>query len=113
MWNVRVSREFSAAHQLHGSGGKCEQVHGHNYRVEVTISSKQLNPPGMVADFVEVREKLDSILPDHRMLNEVYLFNPTAENLARQFFEEMSKLYPVSRVAVWETGGSCAEYSPD
>ncbi len=113
MYTVRVSRSFSAAHRIHDSGGKCENIHGHNYRVEVAISSRELNPPGMVADFVEVRARLDSILPDHKSLNEVYDFNPTTENLARRFFEEMSRFYPVTRVSVWETDGSRADYTPD
>ncbi len=113
MWRIRVSRTFSAAHRIHGIGGKCEDVHGHNYRVEVEISSARLKKPGMIADFTTVGEKLAGLLPDHKMLNEVYDFNPTSENLARRFHEEMSKFYPVSRVTVWETENSCAEYAPD
>lgn len=113
MWKVRVSRTFSAAHQIHGISGKCEGVHGHNYRVEVEISERKLKKPGIIADFVEVGRQLEAILPDHKMLNEVYNFNPTAENLARKFHLEMSRLYPVSRVVVWETDHSCAEFSTD
>jgi 6-pyruvoyltetrahydropterin/6-carboxytetrahydropterin synthase len=71
-----------------------------------------LKKPGMIADFTAVGEKLASILPDHKMLNEVYDFNPTSENLARRFFDRLSKSYPVSRVTVWETENSCAEYEP-
>jgi 6-pyruvoyltetrahydropterin/6-carboxytetrahydropterin synthase len=113
MWTIRVSRRFSAAHQIHGMGGKCEGVHGHNYRVEVEISAKRLKKPGMIADFLDVGKKLESILPDHKMLNQVYESNPTSENLARRFFDEMQQFYPVSRVTVWETEDSCAEYSAD
>jgi 6-pyruvoyltetrahydropterin/6-carboxytetrahydropterin synthase len=113
MWKVRVSRSFSAAHQIHGIGGKCEGVHGHNYRVEAEICGRKLRKPGMIADFTEVGRQLEAILPDHKMLNEVYDFNPTAENLARKFHFEMSRYYPVSRVVVWETDHSCAEYSTD
>jgi len=111
MYTVRVSRSFSAAHFIRGSD-RCERVHGHNYRVEVAISSAELAPPGMVADFVDVGKKLDEILPDHRSLNDCYGFSPTAENLARHFFEEMSKHYPVSRVSVWENDDSRADYTP-
>ncbi len=113
MFTIGVSRKFSAAHQIHGIGGKCEGVHGHNYRVEVEVSAKKLAKPGMIADFIEVGKKLTGILPDHKMLNEVYSFNPTSENLARQFFTEMKKFYPVSRVTVWETEDSCATYARD
>jgi 6-pyruvoyltetrahydropterin/6-carboxytetrahydropterin synthase len=111
MWTIKVSREFSAAHRIDGIGGKCEDVHGHNYRVEVAISTAELKKPGMIADFIKVGRKLEGILPDHKMLNEVYSFNPTSENLARRFFDEMSEFYPVSKVTVWETPDSCAEYS--
>ncbi|UCG43159.1 MAG: 6-carboxytetrahydropterin synthase [candidate division WOR-3 bacterium] len=113
MYTVRVTRAFSAAHAIRAHGGKCEDVHGHNYKVEVWIRSHDLSPPGMVADFVEVRQKLDSVLPDHKMLNEQYPFNPTTENLARHFFEEMSKFYRVSKVVVWENETSCAEYEAE
>jgi 6-pyruvoyltetrahydropterin/6-carboxytetrahydropterin synthase len=113
MWTIRVSRKFSAAHQIHGIGGKCEGVHGHNYRIEVEISARRLKKPGMIADFIEVGRKLESILPDHKMLNEVYAFNPTSENLARKFFDDMAKSYPVSRVTVWETEDACATYARD
>ena len=111
MYTVRVTRTFSAAHSIKGSGGKCENVHGHNYRVEVAVSANRLTPPGMVVDFIELREKLDAILPDHQDLNRVYDFNPTAENLARHFFDELTDSFPVTRVTVWENEGSAAEYS--
>ncbi|MFO7638616.1 MAG: 6-carboxytetrahydropterin synthase [bacterium] len=113
MYTVRVSRTFSAAHAIRGRGGKCENVHGHNYRVEVYISAPELEPPGMVADFVEVRERLDAILPDHRDLNAAYDFNPTAENLAHRFYDELARHYPVAKVVVWESEGSAAEYAPE
>jgi len=113
MWTVKVSRRFSAAHRIHGMSGKCEGVHGHNYRVEVEISAKKLKKPGMIADFIDVGKKLESILPDHKMLNEVYESNPTSENLARHFYDDMQQFYPVTRVTVWETEDSCAQYSAD
>jgi len=113
VWHIRVRAGFSAAHQIRDHGGHCEQVHGHNYRVEVTISSDVLEPPGMIADFADVRSRLKSMLPDHRMLNEVYDFNPTAENLARRFFDDLRREFPVTRVTVWEDDDSAAEYSAD
>lgn len=111
MYTVRVSRTFSAAHAIKGMGSKCEAVHGHNYRVEVAVGSEELRPPGMVADFLEIGRHLDDLLPDHTMLNEVYKFNSTSENLAYHFYEEMSKHYPVKSVTVWEDENCCAEYS--
>lgn len=113
MYLVRVSKGFSAAHAVKGSGGKCEKIHGHNYLVEVVVGGKELNQPGMVVDFVQLRSRLEGILPDHKLLNEVYDFNPTAENLARHFYEEMAKFYPVVKVRVWENEDCWAEYQPD
>ena len=110
MWTIKVSRRFSAAHQIHGMGGKCEGVHDHNYRVEVEISAKRLKKPGMIADFIDVGKRLESILPDHKMLNQVYESNPTSENLARRFYDEMQQFYPVTRVTVWETPDARCEY---
>lgn len=110
MWHIGVSRCFSAAHRVIGQGGRCEQTHGHNYRVEVILASALLRQPGMVADFASVRAKLDSILPDHCLLNDLYDFNPTAENLARYFYEEMSRHFPVHAVRVWENDECWAEY---
>lgn len=111
MYTIRVSRTFSAAHAIHGVGGKCEDVHGHNYRVEVTLSAPALRQPGMVMDFREVDSHLQDILPDHKMLNQVYQFNPTAENLARHFFEQLSEELPVTSVTVWENDRCCATFS--
>jgi len=113
MYTICVSRTFSAAHFIKGSGGRCENTHGHNYRVEVFIASSRLKAPGMVADFTEVGKKLESTLPDHTMLNEHYKFHPTAENLARYFYNEMARHFRVTRVRVWENDHSWAEYGPD
>jgi len=113
MWTVKVVRYFSAAHFLRGQNGRCENMHGHNYRVEVTVGANRLTPPGMVVDFIELRSAVDSILPDHRLLNEVYDFPPTAENLAKHFYDELKKIYPVNRVTVWENENCCADYFED
>ena len=111
MYTVRVSRTFSAAHAIQGHG-RCENVHGHNYRVEVALGAPELNPPGMVADFTAIRAALDRIVPDHTMLNERFDFNPTAENLARWFFDQLAGELPVTGVTVWENDDCCAEYRP-
>lgn len=111
MYRVRVRRTFSAAHAIRGHG-KCENVHGHNYRVEVELSADELAPPGIVFDFTELRAVLDGIVPDHVMLNEKFDFNPTAENLARWFFDRLAADYPVTGVTVWENDDCCAEYRP-
>lgn len=113
MWTVTVRRSFSAAHFLASESGRCENMHGHNYWVEVTVGTNRLTPEGMVVDFIELRTAVDAILPDHQLLNEVYNFSPTAEHLARYFYEELKKKYPVTRVRVWENDDCSAEYFAD
>jgi 6-pyruvoyltetrahydropterin/6-carboxytetrahydropterin synthase len=113
MYYVKVKQGFSAAHALKGAKGKCEELHGHNYAVEVTIAAEKLKGPGMVEDFVQVKKTLSRIVPDHKLLNNVLPFNPTAENLARYFFERLSARYRVVKVTVWENDDACAEYTPE
>lgn len=113
MYAVRVRQGFSAAHYLKGSRSRCEEMHGHNYVVEVTVRSERLKAPGVVADFVAVKRALRRILPDHKLLNEVMPVAPTAEHIARFVFDRLSRRYPVSRVRVWENDDTSAEYSPD
>jgi len=111
MYAIRVRQGFSAAHYLKNYRGKCEELHGHNYVVEVTIRSEKLKVPGMVADFVAVKKALRRILPDHKLLNDVMPDSPTAEHIAKHIFDALSRRFRVSRVRVWETDDCCAEYS--
>ncbi len=113
MYTICVSRTFSAAHYIKGAGGRCENTHGHNYRVDVYLSAGRLKQPGMVADFTEVGRKLEEALPDHTMLNDHFPFNPTAENIARHLYDELARSLPVRRVRVWENDRSWAEYAAD
>ncbi len=110
-WTLRVKDRFSAAHFLREYRGKCERVHGHTFEVEVAIEVRELGPTGLGIDFTEIKEKLASVLPDHALLNEVYPFNPSAENLARRFYDELKKTYPVKSVTVWESADASATYS--
>jgi 6-pyruvoyltetrahydropterin/6-carboxytetrahydropterin synthase len=109
-YNIRVRQRFSAAHYLKGYKGKCEEIHGHNYVVEVWISSNKLRKPGLVYDFTVIKREIVKILPDHKLLNKVFPFNPTTENLAKYFYDKLKKKYPVSKVVVWENEDSAAEY---
>jgi 6-pyruvoyltetrahydropterin/6-carboxytetrahydropterin synthase len=109
MFEITLEESFSAAHALRGYQGKCERVHGHNYRVRVSLQAEQLDPAGLVMDFVDVHALLRALLEpfDHRLLNDVPPFdtlNPTAENMARHFFVELSRRIatPGSRVRVAE-----------
>lgn len=132
MFKVTKVIHFCYGHRLLRYEGKCRWLHGHNARVEVELTSATLDPRGMVADFSEVKQKLqgwiDSTL-DHRMilshedpllkllseLKEPFVSlpaNPTAENLAKHIFDyAKSKGFPVSEVRLWETPTSFASYS--
>ena len=112
-WILRVRDKFQAAHFLKEYKGKCEKIHGHTFQVEVAIEVRELDETGLGIDFTLIKRKLAEILPDHSLLNEVYEFNPSAENLARRFFQEMKKSFPVKEVTVWESEDASAAYSED
>lgn len=123
MYSVTVNDHFSSAHFLRNYSGKCENLHGHNYRVELTISSETLDETGMVCDFNVLKTSLKRVLDklDHKCLNELPQFsetNPTAEQLAAHIYEEMrialaGSTQILSLVRVWETDRQFAEYRPD
>ena len=120
MYEITVVEHFCAAHFLRGYGGKCESMHGHNYRVELTIGGSELDKVGMLYDFVLVRKELETFLEgwDHKVLNEVETFgeiNPTAENIAREICAGMVEALGLKagctlRCDVWETERSKAGY---
>ncbi|MCD6585238.1 MAG: 6-carboxytetrahydropterin synthase QueD [Desulfobacteraceae bacterium] len=120
MYELKVVSRFAAAHQLKMVAEKCENLHGHNWRVEVSISGEKLNNAGVLMDFGEIKEHLNEIIDslDHKFLNELNLFdggNPSSENIARYIAEAMqSKIASpgvgISRVGVWESDDSCATY---
>jgi len=121
MFEVTVEETFAAGHALRNYRGKCENVHGHNYRVQVTLEGAQLDEAGLLVDFVELKKVLHGILDrlDHRFLNEVAPFdvlNPSAENMARHIFEELERGLdgqPGARIAsvrLWETDTCSATY---
>lgn len=107
---IRVRQRFSAAHFLSDYKGKCESIHGHNYIVEVHLRGHKLKKAGLLYDFNEVKEEIKRILPDHQLLNKILGFNPTCENLAKYFYDKLKKNYPVTKVIIWETEDTSAEY---
>jgi 6-pyruvoyltetrahydropterin/6-carboxytetrahydropterin synthase len=116
---LTVRTSFAAAHRLREYEGNCERLHGHNWRVEVTVESRVLDDRGIAIDFRAIKAHLADLLSrfDHKYLNDVAPFdvlNPSSENLARHLFEEMERKIPpsaaVSRVAVWESEDARAEY---
>ncbi len=120
MFEVSVVMSFSSAHNLRGYRGKCEALHGHNWKVEATIASLRLDKLGMVVDFTAIKESLKKVLSalDHAYLNDVAPFdrvNPTSENIARFVYQGLKKEFrrpglKVARVKVWETETSVATY---
>lgn len=119
MFRVRVEAEFAAAHRIVHYHGKCERVHGHNYKVRVWVSGEALGEGGMLIDFGILKGALKSIIDeslDHRDLNEIPDFedDPSAERIARYLYSRLSLALPsvnISAVDVYETPTSMARYS--
>ena len=123
-FEVMIERNFSSAHQLRGYRGKCENLHGHNYKIEIYARGRELNNIGLLVDFVELKDAADEIVQylDHRNINELPPFNeelnPSAENLARYILERVSSRVTDDRVQVYkvrcfETPTSVATYQVD
>jgi len=120
MYQISVKSSFSAAHNLREYKGKCEQLHGHNWNVELFLESRSLNREGMVMDFKDAKSILDKIIEflDHKYINEISPFdriNPTSENIARFIFKKVksefkNKSLKVIKADVWETDSSRASY---
>jgi 6-pyruvoyltetrahydropterin/6-carboxytetrahydropterin synthase len=124
MFEVTVEQTFAAGHALRNYKGKCENVHGHNFRVQVVIEGERLDETGLLVDFLDVKDAMQSIIGrlDHVFLNDVAPFdvkNPSAENIAEYFHQEMTRglgnapvPVRVREVKVWETDIQSATYRP-
>ncbi len=122
MYELKIISQFSAAHNLRNFHGKCEDLHGHNWKVEIYVSSNELNQAELVMDFGEIKKYTAEVLAalDHKYLNELEFFqanNPSSENIARFIFEKLApkishEPVTLSRVSVWESETSCASYIP-
>ena len=122
MFEISVDYTFAAGHALRNYKGKCENIHGHNYKVRVTVAGEKLNAAGLLMDFVELRTEIKGLVEklDHRFLNDFPPFdklNPSAENLAKYFCDELetrarSQGLQVHGVTVWETDTTSATYRP-
>ena len=123
MYELDITREFSAAHKLRGYDGLCSNLHGHNWTVQVFIRASRLDDIGIAADFTVIKRVLTEILSqfDHKYLNELPEFqgiNPTSENIARILFEKLAPAVAkpgikLDRVRVCESPTSGATYRPD
>ncbi|MBC8473840.1 MAG: 6-carboxytetrahydropterin synthase QueD [Candidatus Omnitrophica bacterium] len=120
MYEILIKSDFCGAHNLRGYQGKCEGLHGHNWKIEARFEGKTLDNIGMAIDFKILKSGLKDILDklDHKHLNELDVFkkeNPSAENIARFIYEGLKAFFgkkdvAVKSVSVWESDTSCATY---
>jgi 6-pyruvoyltetrahydropterin/6-carboxytetrahydropterin synthase len=122
-YNLKVLADFASAHTLRGYPGACARMHGHNWKVEVEVAAQQLDQIGMGLDFKLIKQATRDVAErlDHRYLNELEPFsrvNPTAENIAAYFYQELSAQLNgpgirVQAVTLWETERACVRYVED
>jgi 6-pyruvoyltetrahydropterin/6-carboxytetrahydropterin synthase len=124
MFQVNVDESFCAGHALRGYKGKCENVHGHNYKVRVTLQGPQLDSVGLLYDFTHLKKVIRDVISgvDHKFLNDQAPFdvvNPSAENLAKYFYEETARQVVATpegtrilSVTIWETDTTSATFWP-
>jgi 6-pyruvoyltetrahydropterin/6-carboxytetrahydropterin synthase len=124
MHEVMIQMSFSSAHLLRGHKGKCANLHGHNYRVEIYVCARQLDEIGMLVDFADLKAATKKVVDylDHKNINELPPFdqeiNPTAEELAAYFLHKVGAQInddriKVQKVRLWETDNCCATYELD
>ena len=122
-YDLKILTDFASAHTLRDYPGDCSRMHGHNWKVEVEVKASRLDEVGMGIDFKVMKQAARNIAKrlDHRYLNDIDPFseeNPTAENIARYFYNELSKMInsdqvTVNAVTLWETERACVRYSQE
>jgi 6-pyruvoyltetrahydropterin/6-carboxytetrahydropterin synthase len=120
MYELMVESKFAAAHQLRGYKGKCERLHGHNWRVTISVTAERLDDIGLAMDFHDLKKYLRDVLDqlEHTFLNDIFPFtqiNPSSENLAKWIYDTMAKKInnenlEVASVTVWESDTASASY---
>ena len=126
MFELKVKSRFAGAHQLTMVGQKCENLHGHNWHVEVCVTGEKLNEAGVLADFGDIKKAVRKVVEDeldHKFLNELEIFKgvqPTSERIAvyiakrvQSLLNELENDVKVSRVMAWESDDACATYFPE
>jgi len=120
MYKITVLSHFSGAHRLRYLHGKCEELHGHNWKVEVSVVSNRLNKEGVVIDFNVLKQKVEKVLKplDHTYLNDLHYFSgrePSSENIAKYIFDRLKAELKghhavLKEVRAWESETSSATY---
>ena len=122
-YTLKTVTDFAAAHALRNYVGECSRLHGHNWKVEVEVTTSTLDKAGMGIDFKEIKNAAMALVNelDHHNLNELEPFdkvNPTAENIAAYFFRGLSNTLnndrvTISAITIWETERACVRYTED
>ena len=120
MYELKITSQFAAAHQLREIRGGCENLHGHNWKIEVSVTGGELGKDGLLIDFRLIKSETKKIIDelDHKFLNELAPFEniePSSENISRHIFESISRKLniqgvKVSKVTAWESDSACASY---
>ena len=123
MYELKIEQSFAAAHRLREYKGQCEELHGHNWKVEVVVRSESLNDIGLVIDFQDLKAATREVLAifDHTYINELPDFqkvNPSSENIARYIFDQLALRLEkgglrMHKVTAWESEKACASYIRD
>jgi 6-pyruvoyltetrahydropterin/6-carboxytetrahydropterin synthase len=120
MFQLKISTSFASAHNLMNYQGECENLHGHNWKVEVTVTANELDKAGLGIDFKLLKSETKALLKnlDHKYLNELPPFrtvSPSSENIAHYLYSELSARLnngniKVEKITVWESDAACASY---
>lgn len=120
MYRLTIKTGFAAAHNLINYQGDCENLHGHNWKVEVTVIARELDKAGLAIDFKVLKKETNSLLDelDHKYVNQHVFFqelSPSSENIARFLYQRLSERLnnaniSVEKIGVWESDNACAEY---
>jgi len=120
VYELTVLSHFAAAHQIRCLHGKCERLHGHNWKIEVKVASKRLRSEGLVIDFGVLKQKVEKVMKtlDHTFLNDLPPFSkrePSSENIAKYIFDALRKelkenTVVLKKVTAWESETACASY---
>ncbi len=121
MYHLLIQTHFAAAHNLLNYDGDCENLHGHNWKIEATVTTETLDSAGLGIDFKILKKKTNVIMDmlDHKYLNDLEPFknvSPSSEHISKFIYDELSKLlqeYDVSveKITVWESDNACASYT--